>query len=151
MLWNFIPFELKSWHELFLLVGIRHIFVENCDSDAWYNVRVAEQFPDKCRELSGSYPSTCSVIGRDNARQLNSTKKMQTKNHRDLFTDVFRQIDFRQAIFLQVVCGFLFFIFFLLRVFWRFLQKFFFCFNRRLRWNTQTKSALRIKGIVLNP
>ena len=151
MLWNFIPFELKSWHELFLLVGIRHIFVENCDSDAWYNVRVAEQFPDKCRELSGSYPSTCSVIGRDNARQLNSTKKMQTKNHRDLFTDVFRQIDFRQAIFLQVVCGFLFFIFFLLRVLRRFLQKFFFCFNRRLRWNTQTKSALRIIGIVLNP
>ena len=151
MLWNFIPFELKSWHELFLLVGIRHIFVENCDSDAWYNVRVAEQFPDKCRELSGSYPSTCSVIGRDNAHQLNSTKKMQTKNHRDLFTDVFRQIDFRQAIFLQVVCGFLFFIFFLLRVFWRFLQKFFFCFNRRLRWNTQTKSALRIIGMVLNP
>ena len=125
MLWNFIPFELKSWHELFLLVGIRHIFVENCDSDAWYNLRVAEQFPDKCRELSGSYPSTCSVIGRDNARQLNSTKKMQTKNHRDLFTDVFRQIDFRQVIFLQVVCGFLFFIFFYFEFYDGFFRNFF--------------------------
>ena len=69
-----------------------------------YNVREVEQFPGKCRELSGSYPSTCSVIGLDHALQLNSTKKIQTKNHGDLFTDVFRQV-----IFLQVVCVFLFF------------------------------------------
>ena len=99
-----------------------------CDSDAWYNVRVAEQFPYKCRELCGSYPSTCSVIGLDNALQLNSTKKMQTKNHAnhcDLFTDVFRQIDFRQVIFLQVVCVFLFIYFFLLRDLRRLLQIFF--------------------------
>ena len=45
----------------------------------WYNVRVVEQFSDKCRELSGSYPSTCSVIGLDNSRQLISINKMQTK------------------------------------------------------------------------
>ena len=45
----------------------------------WYNVRVVEQFSDKCRELSGSYPSKCSVIGLDNSRQLISINKMQTK------------------------------------------------------------------------
>ena len=123
-LWNFILCELKSRHELSCRVGIRHICVENCDSDVRYNVREVEQFPGKCRELSGSYPSTCSVIGLDHALQLNSTKKIQTKNHGDLFTDVFRQV-----IFPQVICVFLFFIFFLLRVLRRFIQIFFFALN----------------------
>ena len=50
---------------------------------------------------------------------------MQTKNHRDLFTDVFRQIDFRQAIFLQVVCGFLFFFFFYFEFYDGFFRNFF--------------------------
>ena len=98
--------------------------MENCDSDARYNVREVEQFPGKCRELSGSYPSTCSVIGLGHAFQLNSTKKIQTKNHGDLFTDVFRQV-----IFLQVVCVFLFIFIFLLRVLRRFIQIFFSALN----------------------
>ena len=111
---NSVLFELKSWHELFLLRGdpphLSHkIYVQ---------------------ELSGSYPSTCSVIGLDNAHQLISTNKIQTNNHRDLFTDVFRQV-----IFLQAVCVFLFFIFFTSS-------------NRRLWLNTQTNSAPRIIGIV---
>ena len=76
--------------------------------ERWSNFRVSvESYPGVIRELSGSYPSTCSVIGLDHTLQLNSTKKIQTKNHGDLFTDVFRQV-----VFLQVVCVFLFFIFF---------------------------------------
>ena len=73
----------------------------------WYNVRVVEQFSDKCPELSGSYRSKCAVIGLDNSRQLISTNKMQTKNHRYLVTDVFCQ-----EVFLRVVCVFFIFIFF---------------------------------------
>ena len=144
-LWNFTLCEVKSRHELSCRVGIRHICVENCDSDARYNVREVEQFPGKCRELSGSYPSTCSVIGLDHAFQLNSTKKIQTKNHGDLFTDVFRQV-----IFLQVVCVFLF-TFFFTSSFTTVYSDIFFCFKWRLWWNTQTKSALRVIEIVLNP
>ena len=92
-----------------------------------YNVRVVEQFSDKCRELSGSYPSTCFVIGLDNSRQLISIIKMQTKNSRDLVNDVFRLV-----VFLQVVSIFL-------SLFFQFSFEFtmvsldiFFYFDRRL-------------------
>ena len=85
-----------------------------------YNVRVVEQFSDKCRELSGSYPSTCFVIGLDNSRQLISIIKMPTKNSRDLVADVFRQV-----VFLQVVSVFFYPYFFSLRVYDGFFRYFF--------------------------
>ena len=53
---------------------------------------------------------------------------MQTNNHAnqcDLFTDVFRQIDFRQVIFLQVVCVFLFLFFFYFEIYDGFFRYFF--------------------------
>ena len=109
----------------------------------WYIVRVVEQFSDKCRELSGSYPSTCFVIGLDNSRQLISIIKMPTKNSRDLVAEVFRQV-----VFLQVVSVFFILIFFPFEFTMVSLDIFFY-FDRRLWLDTQTKSAPRILGIVL--
>ena len=87
----------------------------------WYNVRVVEQFSGKCRELSGSYPSKCSVIGLDNSRQLISINKMQTKT----VATQSLTISVRQF---SVFYPFFFF----LRVYDGFFRYIFFCFDRRL-------------------
>lgn len=90
------------------------------DAKMWYNVRVVEQFSDKCRGLSRSYPSTCSAIGLDNSRQLISTNKMQTKKQSRLSHWRFPSGSLRFF--------FLFFYFELTTVSW----DIFFCFDRRL-------------------
>ena len=89
------------------------------DAKMWYSVRVVEQFSDKSRGLSESYPSTCSAIGVDNSRQLISTNKMQTKKQSRLSHWRFRTGSLRFS-----------FLFFLFRVDDGFLRYFF------LLWST---------------
>ena len=120
---NFILFEQKrkATHCSCCIWDLSHLCGEFWLKDAkmWYNVRVVEQFSDKSRGLSESYPSTCSAIGVDNSRQLISTNKMQTKKQSRLSHWRFRTGSLRFS-----------FLFFFISSWRRFLEIFF------LLWST---------------
>lgn len=115
---NFILFEQKrkATHCSCCIWDLSHLCGEFWLKDAkmWYSVRVVEQFSDKSRGLSESYPSTCSAIGVDNSRQLISTNKMQTKKQSRLSHWRFRTGSLRFS-----------FLFFFISSWRRFLEIFF--------------------------